>query len=82
MRVAVARQDFEVSLRSSDSGYRIYSVANGEDLKLVSGMVSGAYLDIGFYPQTIYIMGYLVEIEGQHVFVHEKLIEVFLKEGT
>ena len=77
MQIAVAKGDFSVPLRDTARNVlKPYQVSNGEDLKLSSQRVSGVINTEGIYGGTKEVMGYLVEIEGQTVFVDELLLEV------
>jgi hypothetical protein len=78
MQVAVANRDFPVSLVSDDGkAIQSYQVANGEDLKLLSGRMKGVVASGGHaYNGTRVMAGYLVEIEGQTMFIDEGLLEV------
>jgi len=54
-----------------------HQVANGEDLKLLTGRISAMVKqESDAYPGLKAVTGYLVEIEGQTVFLDESLMEV------
>jgi hypothetical protein len=78
MKIAVANKDFIVALIPDDGKTtKFYQVANGEDLKLLSGCMRGVTKSGGHgYNGTQVIAGYLVEIDGQTVFLDESLMEV------
>jgi hypothetical protein len=77
MRIAVARDDFSVLLMDeSGKATKPYQVANGEDLKLATDRITGVVRKDGAYPGGVSVVGYIVEIEGQRIFVDERLLEV------
>ena len=78
MQVAVAKRDFPVALVSDDhKALKLYQVANGEDFKLLSGRMRGVIASGDHvYSGTKVLAGYLVEVEGQTIFIDESLLEV------
>jgi hypothetical protein len=78
MPIAVANRDFPVALMPGEGqSVKSCQVANGEDLKLLSGRLRGVVrLGGTAYNGTQVVVGYLVEVEGQTVFIDEGLLEV------
>jgi hypothetical protein len=72
VRVVVANKDFFVVLRA-DYGKNIlvsHRVVNGEEVKVLSDRMEGVIkLDNSVCIRTQVVSGYLVEIEGQTVFI-------------
>jgi hypothetical protein len=78
LRIAVANRDFSVALVHEGSKVlKPYQVDNGEDLKILSCRIMGVTRSGDrASSETKVVCGYLVEIEGQTVFIDESLLEV------
>jgi hypothetical protein len=78
MRIAVAKSDFSVGMPGgAGQSLKTYQVNDGEDIAIRSDRIAGVIETTqGLYKGIQTTTGYLVEIEGQMVFIDERLLEV------